>query len=60
MQNPSINIKFGLFVVLALLTIFFLYIMNKKSITGNVDPDKQIEYQQPNKRPETGELDFKK
>jgi len=60
MQKTNLKIKYSFLLALALLVLFFLYNTNKASVTGNKNTDNQIEYHQPDNRPKTGELDFKK
>lgn len=52
----KVNFNFG--VVLIIIAIIYIYSSNKKTTTGNLNADKQLE-QQSNQRPKTGELNFK-
>jgi hypothetical protein len=54
--NPKVNYIFG--VVLVILTLLYLYTTDRTTTTGNSKADQQLEDQQPESRPHTGELDF--
>ena len=56
--KPKVN--YGFWVVLVLLALLYLYNANKTTTTGNSKADQQLEDQQPENRPQSGELDFNK
>lgn len=56
--NPKVNYSFWIIVVI--LVLFYLYNANKTTTTGNPKADQQLEVQQPENRPQSGELDFNK
>ena len=56
MTKPKVNYSF--LVVLVLLALLYLYNAKKTTTTGNPKADQQLEDQQPESRPHTGELDF--
>jgi len=57
-EKPKVNYSF--LVVVVLLALLYLYNANKTTTTGNTKADKQLEEQEPEKRPQSGELDFNK
>ncbi len=56
--KPKVNYSF--WVVVVLLALLYLYNANKTTTTGNTKADKQLEEQNPENRPQSGELDFNK
>jgi curved DNA-binding protein CbpA len=56
--KPKVTYRFWVVVVLVLL--LYLYNTNIKTTTGNPKADQQLEDQQPENRPQSGELDFNK
>ena len=57
-SSPKVNYSFWILVVI--LVLFYLYNANKTTTTGNPKADQQLEDQQPENRPQSGELDFNK
>lgn len=56
--NPKVNYSF--WVIVVILVLLYLYNANKTTTTGNPKADQQLEDQQPENRPQSGELDFNK
>lgn len=56
--NPKVNYSF--WVIIVILVIFYLYNTNNTTTTGNPKADQQLEVQQSENRPQSGELDFNK
>ena len=56
--NPKVNYSF--WVIALILVLLYLYNANKTTTTGNPKADQQLEVQQPENRPQSGELDFNK
>jgi curved DNA-binding protein CbpA len=56
--KPKVN--YGFWVIVILLVLFYLYNANKTTTTGNTKADKQLEEQEQENRPQSGELDFNK
>ena len=54
------KIKYSFWVVLVIILIIYIYNNLKTTTTGNVNADKQLKEQQPENRPNTGEIEFKK
>ncbi len=57
-KKPKVNYSF--FIVLVLLAILYLYNAKKTTTTGNPKADQQLEDQQPESRPQSGEINFNK
>lgn len=55
---PKVN--YSLWVIVVLLTLLYLYNANKTTSTGNAKANKQLEEQEKENRPQSGELDFEK
>lgn len=56
--KPKVNYSF--WVIVFLLALLYLYNANKTTTTGNTKADKQLEEQEQENRPQSGELDFNK
>lgn len=56
--KPKVNYSF--WVIAVLLALLYLYNANKTTTTGNTKADKQLEEQEQENRPQSGELDFNK
>ena len=54
------NMNYSFWVVVVLLSLLYLYNANKTTTTGNTRADEQLEKQQPENRPQSGEIDFNK
>ena len=59
-EKPKPKVNYSFLVVVVLLALLYLYNANKTTTTGNTKADKQLEEQEPEKRPQSGELDFNK
>jgi hypothetical protein len=53
-------VNYSFFIVLVLLAILYLYNAKKTTTTGNPKADQQLEDQQPERRPQSGEINFNK
>lgn len=56
--EPKVNYSFWLVVIL--LVLLYLYNSNKTTTTGNTKADRQLEEQEQENRPQSGEIDFNK
>jgi hypothetical protein len=54
------KIKYSFWIVLVITLVIYIYNNFKITTTGNVNADKQLKEQQPENRPNTGEIEFKK
>jgi DnaJ-class molecular chaperone len=54
--KPKLNYSF--WAIAALLALLYLYNANKTTTTGNSKADKQLEEQEQENRPQSGEIDF--
>jgi len=54
------KLNYGVWAVIILLAILYLYRSNKITTTGNKKADLQLQEQKPKNRPQSGELDFNK
>ena len=52
------KIKYSFLVVLVIILVMYIYNNFKKTTTGNTNADKQLKEQQPENRPNTGEIEF--
>ena len=52
------KIKYSFLVVLVIILVMYIYNNFKKTTTGNINADKQLKEQQPENRPNTGEIEF--
>lgn len=52
------KIKYSFLVVLVIILVMYIYNNLKKTTTGNINADKQLKEQQPENRPNTGEIEF--
>ncbi len=59
-ENTKLNINYRFWLVIVFLALFYLYNANKTTTTGNPKADQQLEEQEPENRPQSGELNFNK
>jgi hypothetical protein len=58
MKKPKVNYSF--FILLVLLAVLYLYNATKTTTTGNPKADQQLKDQQPESKPQSGEINFNK
>ncbi len=59
-EKTKSKVNYSFWVIVVLLALLYLYNASKTTTTGNIKADKQLEEQQPENRPQSGELNFKK
>jgi DnaJ-class molecular chaperone len=59
-ENTKPKVNYSFWVILVLMALLYFYNSNKKTTTGNPKADKQLEEQQTEGRPQSGEIQFNK